>query len=590
MTREAAIETALAARFAEAFARALGEEHRDADPLIRAANDPKFGDFQCNAAMGLARAAKRKPRDLAEAIVAALVLDDLCEQVEIAGPGFINLTLRRDAVAEAAAAWMVDPRGGTPELEPRPRVVIDYSSPNVAKEMHVGHLRPTIIGDALARVLEACGCDLIRKNHLGDWGTQFGMLIEHLLDTGEAADQTRGEPGGDWAIGDLDRFYREAKRRFDDDPDFAARARRRVVALQSGDATALAAWRRLREESQRHFDAVYDQLEVTLTREHVHPESAYNPMLPEVVAELDAAGQLHDSDGAKVVFPEGFENRDGEPLGMIVRKGDGGFLYATTDLAAARHRLDELNADRLIYVTDARQSQHFAMVFQTIRQAGWAPEHVRLDHVPFGMVLGPDRKPFKTREGGTVRLIDLIEEAKRRADAVIAQKNPDLPAEERAKVAAAVGVGAMKYADLSVDRVKDYVFDWSRMLAFEGNTAPYLQNAYVRIQSIFRKGGIDPASLDPAALDPADPAERTLVLTLLRFGATVASVAESLEPHRLCNWLFDTATAYHKFYEACPVLAAGEPTRTSRLVLCQATAIGLRRGLDLLGIPVIDRM
>lgn len=573
------IETLLRA----AVAAGLGEQFADADPMVRPSNNPKFGDYQANLAMGLAKRASQKPRDIAQNIVDHLPAGDIIASTEIAGPGFINITLSTDALQQNAARMLADERLGVPAAQ-NDTVVVDYSSPNVAKEMHVGHLRSTVIGDAIARVLAFQGQQVIRQNHLGDWGTQFGMLIEYLADTG-------WQQQADTQISDLNRLYQEAKRKFDDDTDFAQRARQRVVALQGGDEQTLALWRHLVEESKHHFNRVYGQLGVNLTDEDIRGESFYNDKLPGVVEQLDRAGLLKESQGAAVVYPEGFKDREGEPLPMIVRKSDGGYLYATTDLAAARFRISELEADRIVYVTDSRQAQHFAMVFQTLRQAGWAGEAVRLDHVAFGTVLGPDRKPFKTREGGTVRLSDLLDEAQRRAAAVITEKNPDLPEDQRAEIARVVGIGALKYADLSSDRIKDYVFDWDRMLALEGNTSPYLQNAYVRIRSIFRKGSVDPASIDGSAIRITEPAERTLALKLLQLPMVIASVADSLEPHRLCNYLYELASAYHQFYEHCPVLTASDDaTRSSRLALSHLVAQTMKQGLSLLGIDVVEQM
>ncbi len=511
---QAQIETALC----DAVRTAFGEQYAHVDPLVRPAGDAKFGDFQANLAMPLAKQLKAKPRDIAQQLVDALPVEALFAQPpDIAGPGFINMTLCAELLQEHAAAMRDDERLGIPRAQPPQHVVVDYSSPNVAKEMHVGHLRSTILGDTIARVLAFQDHQVIRQNHLGDWGTQFGMLIEYLVDAGWDA-QTLKQSTGDQKIGDLNRLYQQAKKKFDDDADFADRARQRVVALQRGDEPTLELWRGLVAESKRHFNDVYQRLGVQLTDEDIRGESFYNDQLPQVVEALEQTGMLRESQGAACVFPEGFKDREGEPLPMIVRKKDGGYLYATTDLAAARYRINTLGAERMIYVTDARQAQHFAMVFETLREAGWAPQdQVRLDHVAFGAILGPDRKPFKTREGGTVRLSDLLDEAERRAGEVIAQKNPELTEAERAEVARVVGIGALKYADLSNDRVKDYVFDWDRMLAMDGNTAPYLQYSYTRIRSIFRKGAVDPTTIPSDAIRVSEPAERALVLKLAQW-------------------------------------------------------------------------
>ena len=577
------LHTSIEERFRAALAKAFGDEHRSTDPLVRPSSEPRFGDYQANVAMSLAKALKQKPREVAERIVAALDADDLFDRVEIAGPGFINLTLTAAALADRVAAMHADERLGVPSAGRPRRTVVDYSGPNVAKEMHVGHLRSTCIGDAIARVIRFLGHDVIGQNHLGDWGTQFGMLIQHLTETGSAE---RRE------IADLNAFYQEAKRRFDEDPEFAERARSRVVALQRGDEATLAAWRELVERSKRYFDAIYERLDIDRELLEYRGESAYNDDLDAVIEDLDKAGLLAESEGALVVYPEGFKGRDGEPMPMIVRKRDEGYLYATTDLAAARYRLRVLGADWIIYVTDARQSQHFAMVFQTLRQAGWAGESVRLDHVPFGTILGPDRKPFKTRTGDVVRLGEVIDEAEERAYAIVQAKSPHLPEDEKRRIAHVVGVGALKYADLASERIRDYVFDWDRMLALEGNTAPYLQNAYVRIRSIFRKAGeegIEPDFAAPIVVD--EDAERALSLELLQFPQIVRAVGDSLEPHRLCNYLYSLASAFHRFYERCPVLSASdERLRASRLRLADLTARTLRTGLALLGIGTVEQM
>ena len=575
------LSSTIEARFRDALAKAFGDEHRATDPLVRLSTDERFGDYQANVAMSLAKTLGAKPRDVAASIVAALDAADLFERVEIAGPGFINLTLTNDALGRRVEAMHEDERLGV-EPAPRERIVVDYSGPNVAKEMHVGHLRSTCIGDAIARVLRFLGHDVIGQNHLGDWGTQFGMLIEYLMESGGAVSRE---------IGDLNAFYQEAKRRFDGDPEFAERARLRVVALQRGDAETLELWRTLVDASKRYFDTIYERLDIDRSLLEYRGESAYNDDLDDVIRGLDEAGLLRESEGALVVYPQGFKGRDGEPLPMIVRKRDAGYLYATTDLAAARYRLNVLGATRVIYVTDARQSRHFAMLFQTLREAGWAGPNIRLDHVPFGTILGPDRKPFKTRSGDVVRLGEVIDEAEERAYAIVAEKNPSMPEEEKRRVAHVVGVGALKYADLASERIRDYVFDWNRMLSLDGNTAPYLQNAYVRIRSIFRKADADGIAYEGfGRVKIVEEAERALALKLLQLPAVVRGVAESLEPHRLCNYLYELASAYHRFYERCPVLSADDETRRSRLRLCDVTARTLKTGLELLGIATVEQM
>jgi arginyl-tRNA synthetase len=578
------VQHEIEARLQRAVAAALGAEYAQTDPVVQPTNNPEFGDYQANLAMALGKRLGQKPRDLAQRIVDELDSAALIASVDIAGPGFINLTLRDDVLAQQAQRMLDDARLGVPEAEAKRTVVVDYSAPNVAKEMHVGHLRSTIIGDALARVLDLRGHGVHRQNHLGDWGTQFGMLTEYLREQGK---------GGlaNIEISDLNDLYQRAKERFDNDSGFAERSRERVVRLQSGDAETKRLWHQLVEESKKHFNENYRRLGVMLNDDDIRGESSYNEMLPKIIQRLDNEGKLQISQGAKVVFPGGFTDRDGNPLPMIVEKSDGGYLYATTDLAAAYYRVNQICADWLIYVTDARQSQHFAMVFQTLREAGWADASIRLDHVTFGTILGPDKKPFKTREGETIKLRDLLDEAEQRAEQVIEQKNPDLDEPTRKDVAHKVGIGALKYADLASDRRKDYVFDWNRMLALEGNTAPYLQNAYVRIRSIFRKGGLDPDAALAGEIHITEPAERQLALKLAQLPRIVARVADALEPHHLCTFLFELATGFHQFYEQCPVLTAGDDaTRHSRLALCQLVARVLREGLGWLGIDVVERM
>jgi arginyl-tRNA synthetase len=570
----------LTGRFRAAASAALGPAVPKESPLDPALRRSDRADFQANGAMVLAKALGRKPRDLAEAIVAELRVDDLCATVEIAGPGFINVRLRDDALTRLLIEAGQDEEAFLERTPSPEKVVIDYSSPNVAKEMHVGHLRSTIIGDTLARVLEARGHTVVRQNHLGDWGTPFGMLIEHLVDLGLGGTQL--------CIDDLDAFYRAARTKFEGDPGFADRSRGRVVLLQGGDAGTLALWRKLVEESRRYFAEAYERLGITLRDGDIAGESLYNAMLPEVIAELEEKGLVVESDGALCVFPPGFSSKDGGPLPLIVRKQDGGYGYATTDLAAIRYRIQTLGATRLLYVVGAPQGQHLAMVFATARLAGWLVPPARAEHVAFGSVLGPDKKMFKTRSGDTVKLAALVEEAEEHAHAVVVEKNPGLDAETRRRVARAVGIGAIKYADLSSDRIKDYVFDWDRMLALEGNTAPYAMYAHARACSILRRAG---AAVDMRALSIASAAEHALALDLLAFPSVVADVERTLEPHRLCGYVFSVATAFSTFYEKCPVLQAdtAEETR-SRLALCDLTARTLARALSLLGIEAPDQM
>ena len=608
------IQAILTQRLQQAVAASFGDTYAGGDPQVRPSAQSQFGDYQANCAMSLAKQAGVKPRDAAQKIVAALNVNDVCEKVEIAGPGFINLHLSAPFLVAAINELAKDARLGVPVAHPPRTVVVDYSSPNVAKEMHVGHLRSTIIGDAIARVLSFQGHRVIRQNHLGDWGTQFGMLIqyivelfsfpmgdnvsaaiqqnmEHLREAGVEQLAQGGGSGMKVGIKDLDQLYKASKKRFDADADFAERARKRVTMLQGGDEETLRFWRALIEESKHHFNEAYQRLGVLLTDDDVRGESAYNPYLADVVDDLTKRGFATESQGATVLHPKGFPERDGQPQVMIIRKSDGGFLYATTDLAAARFRINQLHADRIVYVTDARQADHFAMLFWALRETGWAGETVRLDHVPFGTVLGTDKKPLKARAGDAVKLRELLDEASERAMKVLEEKNPELSQEQRAQVARAVGIGALKYADLSCDRIKDYVFDWDRMLSFDGNTAPYIQNAYVRVFGIFRKGNVDPDSLCDAAIVLSEPAERALAVKLLQFAGVVDGVALSLEPHKLCGYLYDLASNYHKFFETCPVLSApDETTKRSRLHLGALTAAAFKLGLSLLGIDVVERM
>ena len=575
----------LTSRLQSAIETVLGEDFRGADPVLRRSTSPQFGDFQANAAMALGKKAGRPPRELAQQIVDALDVLDVCSAVEVAGPGFINLTLRDEALAEAAQDLLADgDRLGVPAATAPERVVIDYSSPTLTKEMHIGHLRSTVIGDALARTLEFAGHTVVRQNHYGEWGTQFGMLIEHL--------RTTGGTGGTVSIEDLNVFYQDANARFNDDPDFKERARQRVVTLQAGDPESVDLWRQFVDAARGHAEEVYELLDVTLRPEDAKPESSFNPVLDDLCAELEAKGVARVDDGALCAFPDGFKNRDGDPLALIIRKSDGGYGYQATDLAAIKYRLTTLAATRLVYVVDARQSLHLSMVFAVARDAGWVPDGVRIEHVAFGTVMGPDGKPFKSRSGENVKLGEVLHEGIQRAESTIAEKNPDLPPAERAAAARSVAMGAIKYADLQNDRIKDYVFDWGRMLAFEGNSGPYLQYAHARVRSIFRRGEIDDTTfLASAGVVITEDAERALVLQLLSLAEVVDSVVETLQPHRLATYLFELAQAFTGFFEQCPVLRApDEATRTSRLALCELTARTLSLGLGLLGIEAPDRM
>ncbi|MDA0201790.1 MAG: arginine--tRNA ligase [Actinomycetota bacterium] len=562
---------------APVFASIAGEP---ADPVVRPSDR---ADAQVNGALPLAKALGRNPREVAEEIIASGALDGVCSSVEVAGPGFVNLVFSDDFLSGLAADAARHERLGLATSDPR-TVVIDYSAPNVAKEMHVGHLRSTVIGDALARLHLFAGDTVIRENHIGDWGRPFGMLIEHLLDLGEdVAAAGLGQ-------GDLDGFYKQANVKFSESEEFQERSRERVVALQGGDPDTAALWRRLVAMSTEYFNTVYSKLGVLLNDDDLAGESLYQPGMQATIDRLGAAGLLEESDGASVVFPPGFTNRDGEPLPLIIRARTGGFNYATSDLTCVIDRVERLGADLMLYVVGAPQQQHLDMVFAVARMAGWLPEGVDAVHVAFGNVLGEDRKMLRSRSGDSVKLVDLLDEAIERAGALVAEKNPDLDDDERAAVARAVGIGAVKYADLSTDRVRDYVFDWDRMLSFDGNTAPYLQYAHARIRSIFRRAGVDPSSVDPSAISLVEPAERELALRILATPSVIAEATSSQSPHRLCTHLFDLAQAFTGFYEHCPVLKVDEPVRGSRLALCDLTARTLSTGLDLLGIEAPERM
>jgi arginyl-tRNA synthetase len=555
----------------------------DAPPLVTQSTKPQFGDYQANGAMGAAKKLRTNPRELAGKVVAALDLGDAAEKVELAGPGFINIHLAPVWLGVRLTETFDDPRLGIAPADPAQTVVVDYSSPNLAKEMHVGHQRSTIIGDALARLLAHLSHRVIRQNHVGDWGTQFGMLIAHLEDR-------ETETAAESALADLETFYREAKARFDDEPGFADRAREYVVKLQSGDARCLALWQAFIAISIGHSEAIYARLGVTLERGDIRAESAYNDALPGIVADLQQRGLAVEDQGAQVVFLDELADKEGKPQPVIVQKSGGGYLYATTDLAALRYRCGELGAERILYFIDARQSLHMQQVFAVGRRAGYCAESTALEHHAFGTMMGADGKPFKTRAGGIVKLADLLDEAVARAARLIAEKDPDLPEDERDAIARKIGIGAVKYADLSKTRTTDYVFSWDAMLSFEGNTAPYLQYAYTRVRSILRKAGVDPATLSaPVTVDA--PQEKALALHLLRFGEVLDQVARDAYPHQLCTYLYELASLYMAFYEACPVLKAGDDALVaSRLRLCDGVARTLATGLDLLGIEVMERM
>ncbi|WP_433131479.1 arginine--tRNA ligase [Micromonospora sp. CA-240977] len=570
------LERLLSDRLAPAFSAVAGGP---VDPLVR--RSPR-ADFQSDAALALARRLGRPPRDIAAEVLEHAVLDDVCVSAVVSGPGFLNLTVADPALADMVSGLAGDARLGVPVTAAPQTVVVDYSAPNVAKEMHVGHLRSTVIGDAAVRLLDWLGHRVVRVNHLGDWGTPFGMLIEHLADLGESG------AAHELSMGDLDGFYRAARVKFDADETFRERSRLRVVALQGGDERTLRLWRLLVAQSERYFLTVYDLLDVTLSEGDFRGESAYNDLLAGVVDDLGRLGMLVPSGGADCVFPVGFSGRDGEPVPLIVRKSDGGYGYPATDLAALRQRVGELGANRLLYVVGLPQRQHFAMVFAVARAAGWLSPPARAEHLGFGSILGGDGRMLRSRAGESVKLAGLLEEAVTRATDLARRRNPELDAEAAAEIGRAVGIGAVKYADLSTDRTKDYVLDWERMLALDGNTAPYLQYVYARIRSVFRRAGTTARPDTPLVLTL--PAERALAVELLGFAAVVGEVERSLEFHHLAGYLHRLATAFNAFYERCPVLRAPDELRESRLLLAELTARTLRQGLHLLGIRTPERM
>ncbi|EAA2221637.1 arginine--tRNA ligase [Salmonella enterica subsp. enterica serovar Livingstone] len=555
----------------------------DCEPQVRQSAKVQFGDYQANGMMAVAKKLGMAPRQLAEQVLTHLDLSGIASKVEIAGPGFINIFLEPAFLAEQVQQALASDRLGVSQPT-RQTIVVDYSAPNVAKEMHVGHLRSTIIGDAAVRTLEFLGHHVIRANHVGDWGTQFGMLIAWL-------EKQQQENAGDMALADLEGFYRDAKKHYDEDEAFAERARNYVVKLQSGDAYFREMWRKLVDITMTQNQITYDRLNVTLTRDDVMGESLYNPMLPGIVADLKAKGLAVESEGATVVFLDEFKNKEGDPMGVIIQKKDGGYLYTTTDIACAKYRYETLHADRVLYYIDSRQHQHLMQAWTIVRKAGYVPDSVPLEHHMFGMMLGKDGKPFKTRAGGTVKLADLLDEALERARRLVAEKNPDMPADELEKLANAVGIGAVKYADLSKNRTTDYIFDWDNMLAFEGNTAPYMQYAYTRVLSVFRKADIDEQALASAPVIISEDREAQLAARLLQFEETLTVVAREGTPHVMCAYLYDVAGLFSGFYEHCPILSAeNNAVRNSRLKLAQLTAKTLKLGLDTLGIETVERM
>ncbi|MGK0271112.1 MAG: arginyl-tRNA synthetase [Cocleimonas sp.] len=580
------IRTQLDTIITQALANA-GADHAPA--VVKTSARPEFGDYQANGIMGAAKKLKMNPRELATKVVADLELNneitELVESFEIAGPGFINIHLKNTWLAERIEQTLKSDNLAIAKTNKPETVVIDYSAPNLAKEMHVGHLRSTIIGDSISRVLELLGHKVIRQNHVGDWGTQFGMLLTYMGELKQENSELNSEL--EVQLADLEKFYQAAKIRFDEDETFAAQARENVVKLQAGDVEFLKLWQQFIDTSLNHCDEIYQILNVKLTRDDVAPESQYNDDLANVIIDLDKVGLLSQNQGAQCVFLDEFKGKDDSIIPMIVQKSDGGYLYATTDLAALRYRHNQLGMTRGLYLVDARQSLHLRQVYVVGKKAGFIPESTSLEHMAFGTMMGKDGTPFKTRSGGTVKLIDLLNEAKLRAFDLVTSKNPDLDEESRRSIAKTVGIGAVKYADLSKNRTSDYIFNWDTMLSFEGNTAPYLQYAYARIQSIFRKAGdID----NNAEISLLEPAERLLATKLLQFSEAVEIVAKDGTPNFLCNYLFELSGNFMSFYEACPIMKADEVTKQSRLKLAKLTANTLKTGLDLLGIDVMERM
>ncbi|QXO67011.1 arginine--tRNA ligase [Morganella morganii] len=554
----------------------------DCDAIVKQSAKAQFGDYQANGVMAAAKKMGMPPRQLAEKVIELLDLDGIADKTEIAGPGFINIFLSPAWLTTQLETALADDKLGLTPVKPM-TIAIDYSAPNVAKQMHVGHLRSTIIGDAAARTQEYLGHKVIRCNHVGDWGTQFGMLIAYL-------EKMQNEDAGDMALADLEAFYREAKKHYDEDEVFAERARGYVVKLQGGDEYCRTMWRKLVDITMQQNQETYNRLNVTLTEDDVMGESLYNDMLPGIVSDLMNRGIAEESEGAIVVYLDEFKNKEGEPMGVIIRKKDGGYLYTTTDIACAKYRHDVLHADRVLYYIDSRQHQHLMQAWTIVRKAGYIPESMTLEHHMFGMMLGKDGKPFKTRAGGTIRLSDLLDEAVERAEKLIRGKNSDMPEDELKQLAEVVGIGAVKYADLSKSRTTDYIFDWDNMLAFEGNTAPYMQYAYTRVASVFKRADIDADSLtQPIIL--TDDRERQLAARLLQFEETITAVAREGLPHMMCSYLYDLAGLFSGFYEHCPILAAeSEELRQSRLKLALLTQKTLKAGLDTLGIGTVEKM
>jgi arginyl-tRNA synthetase len=552
---------------------------------VRQSAKAQFGDYQANGIMGAAKQLGKNPREFAQAVIDNLDLSEMAEKVEIAGPGFINIFLNNEWLTQQAELALADEHLNVTQVETPQTIVVDYSAPNVAKEMHVGHLRSTIIGDSVVRTLEFLGNKVIRANHLGDWGTQFGMLIANL----ERVQKETGVKEDELELADLEAFYRDSKKRYDEDPSFGELARSYVVKLQSGDEYCKKMWKMLVDITMIQNQHNYDRLNVSLTSKDVMGESMYNFMLAGVVEDLKSRGIAIENDGAVVVMSDEYKTKDGDPMGVIIQKRDGAFLYTTTDIACAKYRYDNLHIDRALYFIDSRQHQHLMQAWAIVRKAGYVPEEVSLEHHAFGMMLGKDGRPFKTRAGGTVRLADLLDEAEERSAKLIEEKNPELSAEEKKTISTAVAMAAVKYSDLSKHRTTDYIFDWDNMLAFEGNTAPYMQYAYTRIASIFNKAGIDQNTLT-GKIKIVDEKEKTLLAKLLQFEEAVQMVAREGQPHIMCNYLFELAGLFSSFYEACPMLNAEEEIKQSRLKLASLTAKTIQKGLDLLGIKTLERM
>ncbi len=575
------IQSLLSDKFQKAMV--LAGASSGCNPMIRQSAKVQFGDYQANGAMAEAKKLGKNPRDFAGEIIQNVDKGDMIERMEIAGPGFINIFLSSEWLAKKIDYAVKDEKLSVQPIAFE-TVTIDYSSPNVAKEMHVGHLRSTIIGDACVRTLEFLGNKVIRANHIGDWGTQFGMLIAYL-------EKMENEHASEMELADLEAFYRDAKKHYDEDPEFAQKARNYVVKLQSGDEYCRTMWQKLVNITMQQNQRNYDRLNVSLTNDDIMGESLYNPMLPEIVARLKEQGIAVEDDGALVVYLDEYKNKEGAPMGVIVQKKDGGYLYTTTDIAAAAYRCHTLKSDRALVFSDTRQSQHMQSAWLIARKGGFVPASFKLEHKNFGMMLGKDGKPFKTRTGGTVRLADLLDEAAERADKLISEKSTQLSPAEKAAVVEAVSIGAVKYADLSKNRTTDYIFDWDNMLSFEGNTAPYMQYAYARIRSIFNKVGIDLSQIEKAPINLNDEKERALALKLMQFDEALHIVAKEGTPHILCAYLYELAGIFSSFYEICPILTASSETlKLSRLKLALLTSKTLKIGLDLLGIKTVEKM